>query len=443
VSISLLALVLILAVACGGGDEDGEGAIRVTTRAHTVPPVPATTTATTAPDGSTEQQATTAPPTTTSPTTSPTTTSTVPPTTSTLPPAPAPATTGAKPSAGPSFVVGAVDDAARHQGPVLEQLAAAGFGALAITSYWDPGRSRPSRQELEVLRDVARRAATRELRVFLSVFHRGSANTPLTPETRAQFASYVAAIVRDVPAIRDVIVGNEPNVNRFWQPQFGSGGESAAAPSYLALLAQVYDAAKQADADVFIWGGALGPRGSDRPEGARPTHSPGMFIRELGTALRASGRARPVLDGFAYHPYPETSSTPPDLEHPNPRSRTIGLADVARLKELLREAFGRELPILYSELGVETVIPPEKARLYRDAEPAQPAGERTQADFYRQALELAACQEGVVGMLLFHSHDEPSLIGFQSGVYYVDGTPKSSLPAVRKAILAARAGCVR
>jgi hypothetical protein len=46
-------------------------------------------------------------------------------------------------------------------------------------------------------------------------------------------------------------------------------------------------------------------------------------------------------------------------------------------------------------------------------------------------------------MLLFHSHDEPSLIGFQSGVYYVDGTPKASLPVVRTAILAARAGCVR
>jgi len=437
VTISLLALVL-LAAGCGGDSDD---AIRATTRSDTVPPV----TTTTGPDDSTERHATTAPPTTTSiPTTSTTAApSTVPPTTSTLPPAPPPATTRAEPPAEPSFVVGAVDDAARHQGPVLEQLAAAGFGALAITSYWEPGRSRPTPQELGILRDVARRAASRELRVFLSVFHRGSATTPLTRETRAQFASYVATIVREVPTIRDVIVGNEPNVNRFWQPQFGSDGESAAAPSYLALLAQVYDAAKQADADVFIWGGALGPRGSDRPGGARPTHSPATFIRELGAALRASGRARPVLDGFAYHPYPETSSTPPDLEHPNPRSRTIGLADIARLQQLLREPFGRELPILYSELGVETVIPPGKARLYRDAEPAQPVGERTQAEFYRRALELAACQEGVVGMLLFHSHDEPSLIGFQSGVYYVDGTPKSSLPVVRKAILAARAGCVR
>ena len=39
----------------------------------------------------------------------------------------------------------------------------------------------------------------------------------------------------------------------------------------------------------------------------------------------------------------------------------------------------------------------------------------------------------VAGLLLFHSHDEPALTGFQSGVYYVDGTAKSSLEPVRDA----------
>jgi len=413
----LLALVLTLTAGCGGDDDIAR---RSTTYADTVPPMPTTTER-----GSTTEQRGSTP---------------VPPTPATTVPPPA---TKPEPRTRPALVVGAVDDAARHRGPVLGQLADAGFDALAITSYWEPGRSRPTRQELGVLREVALRAAARELRIFLSVFHRGSSTTPLAPEARMQFASYVAAIVRNVPAIRDVIVGNEPNVNRFWQPQFGPDGESAAAPSYLALLAQVYDAVKDVDPDAFIWGGALGPRGSDRPAGARPTHSPGRFIRELGAALRATGRTRLVLDGFAYHPYPESASTPPDLPHPNPRSRTIGLADVERLQELLRDAFGSELPILYSELGVETVIPAGKASLYEGTEPADPVDEATQADFYRRALALAACQEGIVGMLLFHSHDEPFLTGFQSGVYYVDGTPKSSLPAVRDAILAARAGCVR
>ncbi len=147
------------------------------------------------------------------------------------------------------------------------------------------------------------------------------------------------------------------------------------------------------------------------------------------------------MDGFAFHPYPASSSTPPDEPHPNPRSKTIGLADVGRLQAALRDAFGRDLPLLYSELGVETEIPPSKRSLYEGDEVASAVDEQTQADFYRRSLELAACQEGVVGLLLFHSHDEPVLTGFQSGVYYVDGTPKSSLPAVREAIAAARDGC--
>lgn len=339
------------------------------------------------------------------------------------------------------FLVGAVDDAVRQPGPALDRLEQAGFGAVGITSFWEPGLSAPTEEEMATIRGVVERAEG--TRIFLAVYHRGSATTPLTPEDRADFAAYVTAIMRDAPEIRDLIVGNEPNINRFWLPQFGPDGASVAPAAYLALLAATYDAVKAADADVFIWGGALAPRGSDRPFGKRPTHSPGRFIRELGRALRAAGRVRPVLDGFAFHPYPETSSTPPDLEHPNPRSRTIGLADVDRLRSLLRDAFGRELPILYSELGVETAIPARKARLYEGTEPAQPVDEATQADFYRRALELAACQEGVVGLLLFHSHDEPFLTGFQSGVYYVDGSPKQSLPAVRDAIEAARSGCVR
>ena len=74
------------------------------------------------------------------------------------------------------------------------------------------------------------------------------------------------------------------------------------------------------------------------------------------------------------------------------------------------------MPVLYSEFGVESAIPPAKAASTRAPSSPSPVDEPTQADFYRRALELAACQEGVVGLLVFHSHDEPALAGFQSGV---------------------------
>jgi hypothetical protein len=311
----------------------------------------------------------------------------------------------------------------------------AGFGAVGITSVWQPGLAAPAPDELATLRSVATRADG--LRIFLAVYHPGSATTPLTPEARAQFAAYVATIVRAVPAIRDVIVGNEPNLNRFWLPQFDQAGNDVAAPAYFALLAEVYDAAKGADEDVTVWGGALAPRGIDRLGTGRDTHSPTTFLHDLGSAYRASGRQEPPLDGLAYHPYPASSDVPPD-EPTNPESKSILMADYEKkLRPLLDEAFGPGVPVLYSELGVETAIPAAKAALYEGDEPGRPVSEATQADYYRRAIELAACQKDVAGLLLFHSQDEPALTGFQSDVYYADGSPKASLAPVREAIEAA------
>jgi hypothetical protein len=196
----------------------------------------------------------------------------------------------------------------------------------------------------------------------------------------------------------------------------------------------VYDAVKKADPDVTVWGGALAPRGIDRPGTGRDTHSPTTFIRDLGRAFRASGRDEPPLDGFAFHPYPASSSIPPDRPT-DPNSKSILMADYEeKLRPLLDEAFGPGVPVLYSELGVETAIPTAKAGVYEGEEPAQPVDEATQAEYYRRAIELAACQEDVAGLLLFHSHDEPALTGFQSGVYYADGTPKASFEPVREAV---------
>jgi hypothetical protein len=279
-----------------------------------------------------------------------------------------------------------------------------------------------------------------ETRIFLGVYQPGSSTTPLTAKARTEFAAYVTAILRDTPEIRDVIIGNEPNINRFWLPQFDAAGEDVAAPAYLALLIEVYDAVKKAEPAVTVWGGALAPRGIDRPGTGRDTHSPTTFIRDLGKAFRASRRDQPPLDGFAYHPYPASSSVPPDRPT-DPKSTSILMADYEeKLRPLLDEAFGAGVPLLYSELGTETTIPASKAALYTGTEPGQPVDEATQADYYRRAIGLAACQANVTALLLFHSQDEPALTGFQSGVHYADGTPKASLEPVRDAIRDARCG---
>ena len=338
--------------------------------------------------------------------------------------------------------LGAAEDAVRAPSLVdseaqMSLLRLPGFRAVRITSTWEPGVSAPGEHEAAVLANVAAAAALHGVRVYVSVYHAGSRTTPLTTQAQTEFASYVAEILKANPTFKDVIVGNEPNLNRFWMPQFRADGKGASAPAYLALLAKTYDAVKEAAPEAVVWGGALAPRGVDKPFTGRDTISPTRFIREWGEAYRRSGRTKPFMDGFAFHPYGINSSTavdlpPSDVDH-------LGLVDQDKLVRLLGRAFngtaqvGSGLPILYDEYGIESVIPGEKASLYTGSEPAttKPVVETAQATAYAQALRLAYCQSNVAGVLLFHSHDEQGRLGWQSGLYYADGTPKASLGVVR------------
>ena len=346
---------------------------------------------------------------------------------------------------GSSVVFGAAEDRVRSATAVESEaemglLRLAGFKAVRITSFWVPGLSEPTPHEAMVLANVGFAATLHGVRVYVSVYHEGSRTTPLTLTARKEFASYAAAIVRDNPGFRDVIVGNEPNINRFWMPQFDVRKKSASAPAYLRLLAATYDALKAAAPDVRVWGGALAPRGIDRPNSGRDTISPTRFLRELGEAYRKSGRALPIMDGFSFHPYPLNSSVavdavPNDADH-------LGLIDQDRLVNLLGKAFdgtaqvGSGMPILYDEFGIESVIPAHKRALYGGFEPTttRPVSEAAQAAAYRRAIHLAYCQSNVAGMLLFHTHDEVGRPGWQSGLVYADGTPKQSLAPVRSAM---------
>jgi hypothetical protein len=350
------------------------------------------------------------------------------------------------------FLVGVVEDSTRQPEAAaakdrVQAVKEAGFDAIRITSIWAPGEREPKPEELRMLRNVAEASESLDIRLFVAVYQAGSATTPRTDTERADFAAYAASLARQLPT-RDFIIGNEPNLNRFWMPQFGPGGENVAAQDYELLLAESYDALKAVSDDVNVIGGALAPRGSDNPDLARDTHSPTAFIRDLGIAYRQSGRDKPIMDTFGYHPYETNSSVPPGNPHPN--STTMTLGDYDRLRALLGEAFddtaqeGTDLPILYTEFGVESKIPPRKQSLYEGKEFAsvKPVTEDVQADHYVKAIQLAACQETVIGILLFHVFDEIDLRGWQSGIRYVDGTPKKSYERVKQAAEEARAGKV-
>ena len=349
--------------------------------------------------------------------------------------------------------MGAAEDEGRNSDPQvamakMQFAKAAGFDTIRITAVWEPGQSAVPADQLLSLQAIADAGAFLDMRVVATVMNFGSRTTPLTAASRTQFARFAADIVRRVPLIREYIVGNEPNLNRYWLPQFGPNGEDFAATAYTQLLARTYDAMKAVDKNVFINGGSLAPRGIDRPGTGRDTHSPTAFITDMGTAYRAMNRNRPIMDGLSFHPYGENSSTPPTFAHLNGTS--LGLADYDKLVSLLGTAFdgtaqlGSTLPIVYDEYGIDSQIPDGKRRFYGGREPAttKPVSEGVQAAYYREALQMAACQPTVRGFLIFHVTDETDYNRWQSGVYYADGTPKSSRAFVKQAMAEIRSGAI-
>jgi hypothetical protein len=381
-------------------------------------------------------------------------------------------------AAGPMFV-GAVENAPLQTNLVaakakvdLAQLA--GFDALRIVVFWGPGRaSEVPEWDLAVLKNAATAAQLDGIRLIVSVSNYDSRTTPRTARDRQQFAIYCATLARALPSVTDFIIGNEPNLNLFWLPQFTQPkyktvtkkvrvkgkvvkkkvkvltkpAQDAAAIGYEALLAQTYDTLKSINPLINVIGVALSPRGGDNPNGKRKTHSPTTFLLDLGKAYRATHRTKPLMDAFAMHPYLEKSSLPPSFAHP--KSTSIGLADYNKLVALLTKAFkgtpqpGSTLPIVYDEFGVQSRIPSAKTSQYFNLRtlPAQDAvSETTQTVYYRQALQMAYCQPNVMGMLLFHVSDERNGKAWQSGLYYADDTPKSSRDPVRDAIASVHDG---
>ena len=353
--------------------------------------------------------------------------------------------------ASPGMQVGAAEDAAKAPSLAIAKAKMdlaklAGLNAIRVTAQWRWGQTAPAPGILASLQNAVGAADLDGVSVYLSIYPAGSSVTPLTPEARTQFAAFATSLARSLPSVHRFIVGNEPNINRFWMPQFAADGSDAAAPAYEALLAQTYDALKVVAPVSTVIGGALSPRGNDSVVSRK--HSPTTFIADLGRAYRQSGRTRPIMDAFALHPYEDNSSIPPSFTHP--RSTTISIADYPKLVALLGKAFdgtaqaGGSLPIVYDEFGVQSQIPAGKARMYQGAESpaAHAVAETTQGEYYAEAIAIAACQPTVAGIFIFHVSDESKLDRWQSGLYYADDTPKRSLSVVERAIASLRGGGV-
>jgi hypothetical protein len=356
------------------------------------------------------------------------------------------------PAAPRTLAVGASESASLVPDPVvakarMDLALLAGLNEIEVRADWTHGKTAPTADELATFQASVDAAQLDAVKLVIAVNTGGSRETPLSKLDRTQFAQYTASLAQSLPYVRDFIVGNEPNLNMFWMPQFDERGRDVAAPAYEALLARCYDELKAVSPQIDVIGGAVSPRGADRVSSARQTHSPTTFLHDLGLAYRRSRRSAPIMDTLVIHPYGESSRTPPTALHP--KSTSISIADYPKVVKLLRDAFhgtaqrGASLPILYGEYGVQTRIPAGKLSAYSNfgvpgASDAVP--EALQGAYYRRAIELAYCQPTVAGLLFFHVSDEPDLGRWQSGLFYADDTPKSDLNTVKAVAQAAQAG---
>ena len=306
-----------------------------------------------------------------------------------------------------------------------------GIDAVRVTMTWHPGLTAPNVSQRAQL-DAAKSSP---LRIVLSVWGDRGRDAPQTAAQRDQYCGFLRRIVSDYRSIKDVVIWNEPNKELFWNPQYGPGGQSLAPARYEALLARCWDVLHD---DVDVLGPSTAPRGNDNPQAtSNASHSPQRFLEEMAAAYRASRRDRPILDILAHHVYGSTPGEPPGQQHPG---RTIGQGDYARLMETLTLGFsGTAQPVpdvWYLEAGFETTIDPAKRSLYSGRELVQAILPAEQAAGLRAALQLAASQPRVTAWFNFLLWDESRLEGWQSGIYWADGSPKPSTNAFEAAVAA-------
>jgi hypothetical protein len=138
---------------------------------------------------------------------------------------------------GPYMFIGAAEDNARTADPMfaqaeMRQAKLVGLDTIRFTQTWVKGQTALGPNDRILLGNAIVAAQLSGIRVVLSLYPYGSSVTPLTDQDRADFAAFCVDIADRFPLVHDFIIGNEPNLNRFWLPQFGPSGEDVAAPAY-------------------------------------------------------------------------------------------------------------------------------------------------------------------------------------------------------------------
>jgi len=361
------------------------------------------------------------------------------------------------PSAGADIRVGVADDHPKSpdvSSRFYDTMKDVGLSENRVTIVWDSSRPTAIENDAEVANAV-RAAAADGVKLTLALYP-SKARALVDSGAQAKFAAWTGLVARAFPGVKDIIVGNEPNKSRFWQPQFLANGKGAACAAYEPVLAASYDAIKNVDRSITVIGIGLGPRGTDNPRApGNLSISPVRCIRDIGRAYRKTRRKKPIMDALSYHPYPNASTDKLETGYAWPNA---GIPNLDRIKQAVWDAFNgtaqptfpeagmprgpvRTLKLRLNEVGWQVAIPPASRGAYFGKESVVTTDEGTQAALYGKLIPYLACDPAVESVLFFNLVDEENLDRWQSGLLRADWTKRPSYSIVKGSIAAGQTHC--
>jgi hypothetical protein len=341
--------------------------------------------------------------------------------------------------------VGVVDDHAKGNPEwFFGQLSDIGLTEVRVTILWDPAAPLTIK-DAEAIERMLPFAQARGIRVLFVIDLAHPRAVGNSAAAAGRFAAFTAHVARTFPTVRDIIVGNEPNQTRFWQPQYNRNGTPAACIAYERVLAASYDALKQVDPGLNVIGVGLSPRGNDAPKASsNVSRSPVRCLRDIGAAYRGSARRRPIMDELSFHPYPRSDTDPPLKGYQWPNA---GVPNLDRIKQAVWDAFnGTRQPVFaergrsgglkfrLDEVGWQVRVVPSAAHAYEGVENVPTTEEARQAQIYGSVIRYVACDPSVRSLLFFGLVDEPILDRWQAGLVRADGTRRPAYDVVKSTI---------
>jgi MYXO-CTERM domain-containing protein len=356
----------------------------------------------------------------------------------------------------------------------------AGAGIVRLSIQWNAlapqppaAPTNPNSYNFSSVDGAVRDAAARGIQTLITVnsaprWAEGPGRPASLPETSswkpdptalAQFMQAVAARYSGsfdpvgaeppLPAATAVQVLNEPNQDAWLAPQFD--GKAIIGPDqYRELINASYNAIKAVNPGMLVVTGGTSPYG-DPPGGPYPpggarvrpvqwwedflcVHAvkskkkgkKGKKSKKVRYVRTAGCTGKPVFDVFAHQAIDNTGKGP--LES-GPTKWDVSTPDMGRLVPLLRAA---ERLGTVSGGGHRVWV----TEFWWDSNPPNPVGAPllTQARWIEQTLYLywKAGADVAINFTIVDSTDYPTTRnGFQSGLYFLDGSPKPALTAFR------------